>query len=142
MTTPFILGNDFSDQYSISVIRREGETYLDLGNSGRTIRVENSTSPSLLDKDGHAFQVSVYHSRYLKHHKYAAHRSAQRMRRKVRKSIRDSSVSVPKEQSFLVKLPSFYQSKLISLRTMTSFIWRRCSLMEEPWKMYMHLLTQ
>jgi len=34
MTTPFILGNDFTDQYSISIIQDEGESHLDLGKSG------------------------------------------------------------------------------------------------------------
>lgn len=34
MTTPFILGNDFSDQYSISVLACDGESLLLFGDSG------------------------------------------------------------------------------------------------------------
>lgn len=52
MTTPFILGNDFADQYSISVVRREGQSYLLFGDSGRELPVLNSTSPSLVDQKG------------------------------------------------------------------------------------------
>lgn len=59
MTTPIILGNDFADQYSLSLMRKEGNTYLELGDSGSRIRVENSTSETLVDEEGHAFQVKV-----------------------------------------------------------------------------------
>ncbi|KAF9004132.1 hypothetical protein BDZ89DRAFT_967236, partial [Hymenopellis radicata] len=39
MSTPFILGNDFADQYSISIMRRDGEAYLVFGDSGRELRI-------------------------------------------------------------------------------------------------------
>ncbi len=48
MTTPFILGNDFADQYSISTIRQEGESYLEFGDSGHRVLVDNSTGSSLI----------------------------------------------------------------------------------------------
>jgi len=57
MTSPFILGNDFADQYSISVIRQEGGCNLEFGDSGRRMVVENSVSPPFTDEDGHAFKV-------------------------------------------------------------------------------------
>jgi len=34
MSTPFILGNDFSDQYLISVNRQEGSCFIEFGDSG------------------------------------------------------------------------------------------------------------
>lgn len=59
MTTPLILGNDFADQYSLSVIRRDGETFLDLGDCGRSLKIVSSTSTPYIDEDGHAFRVRV-----------------------------------------------------------------------------------
>lgn len=51
MSTPFILGNDFQDQFSLSILRKDGNTTLAFGDSGRSIPVENSTSPSLIDEN-------------------------------------------------------------------------------------------
>ncbi|PBL04509.1 hypothetical protein ARMGADRAFT_864912, partial [Armillaria gallica] len=47
MTAPFILGNDFADQYSISILRRGSSSFLSFGDSGREAEVENSTAPSI-----------------------------------------------------------------------------------------------
>lgn len=49
MSTPFILGNDFQDQYMLSILREEGNTEVLFGESGKRIAIENSTSPSLMD---------------------------------------------------------------------------------------------
>ena len=57
MSTPFILGNDFAAQYSISVLRRDGESELELGESGRRIKVETSISLPFLDDEGHTFKI-------------------------------------------------------------------------------------
>lgn len=59
MTTPLILGNDFTDQYSLSLKQMEGTTFLEFGDSGRTLDVNNSTSPHLnfIDEEGHIFKV-------------------------------------------------------------------------------------
>ena len=54
MSTPFILGNDFQDQYLLSILREEGNTEVVFGNSGMRITMENSTSPSILNERGHA----------------------------------------------------------------------------------------
>src|ERR1700722_17381474 len=54
MSTPMILGNDFADQYRISVIRSERNCSLEFGNSRRRMCVENSVSLHLLmKKDTH-----------------------------------------------------------------------------------------
>ena len=57
MTTPFILGNDFADQYSLSIIHKEGNSYLQLGSSRRIIQVDNSTGASLIDTSGQTFKI-------------------------------------------------------------------------------------
>ena len=44
MSTPLILGNDFADQYSISVIRQEGSCTIEFGDSNRRMPVNNSVS--------------------------------------------------------------------------------------------------
>nr|GAT59874.1 TY3B-TY3B protein [Mycena chlorophos] len=59
MSTPFLLGNDFADQYSISILRDEGQTHLKFGDSDRTVRVQSLTASSLLDDEGHTFKVSI-----------------------------------------------------------------------------------
>ncbi|KAI0077536.1 hypothetical protein K474DRAFT_1583976, partial [Panus rudis PR-1116 ss-1] len=46
MSAPFILGNDFADQYSISIIHR-------------SIPVQTSITPPFVDENGHAFQVKT-----------------------------------------------------------------------------------
>ena len=62
MTTPLILGNNFADQYSLSVKRMEGRTFLEFGDSGRSMDIANSVSPELLDEDGHTFKVQRINS--------------------------------------------------------------------------------
>ena len=57
MNTPMLLGNDFADQYSLSIIRREDETHLVLGSSGRRVQVSNSVGPSLVDNSGRVFGI-------------------------------------------------------------------------------------
>ena len=57
MTTPFILGNDFSDQYAISIIRSEDGAYLEFGGSGRKISVNTSVTGSPTDRTGRVFSV-------------------------------------------------------------------------------------
>ena len=58
MSIPFILGNDFADQYSLSVIRDQGDSYIVFGDSGRRLHVNSSTS-ALVDEHGNSFKVLV-----------------------------------------------------------------------------------
>ena len=51
------MGNHFADQYSLSVKQMEGRSFLEFGDSGRSMDIANSISPKLIDKDGHAFKV-------------------------------------------------------------------------------------
>ena len=59
MSTPFILGNDFADQYQLSIMRKEGHTKLILGESNREINADNSTSGGMYDLNGSTFKISV-----------------------------------------------------------------------------------
>src|ERR1700683_4270317 len=62
MSTPFILGNDFADQYSILVIQQEGTCFIEFGDSDRRMLVNNSVSPPFIDEEGHAFKLRVLNS--------------------------------------------------------------------------------
>ena len=55
ITTPLILGNDFADQYSLLVKWLEGRTFLEFGDSGRTLDIANSVSPEFISEDSHTF---------------------------------------------------------------------------------------
>ncbi len=57
MTTPLILGNDFVDQYSLSVKRVERKSFLEFGDSRRSLDIANSVSPDFVDEEGHVFKV-------------------------------------------------------------------------------------
>jgi hypothetical protein len=59
MSTPYILGSDLANQYSISVLWNEGLSSVLFGSSGQQVPVNNSTSSPSLDKDGHAFRIHV-----------------------------------------------------------------------------------
>lgn len=59
MTSDFILGNDFQDQYALSVLREEGETSILLGNTGRRFPVQNSITKPFTDEEGHTFKIRV-----------------------------------------------------------------------------------
>ncbi|GJJ15886.1 hypothetical protein Clacol_010164 [Clathrus columnatus] len=56
MTTPFILGNDFSDQYAISIIRNNEGATLQFGDSGHKIQVQTSVG-SGISEEGQAFSI-------------------------------------------------------------------------------------
>ena len=83
MSTPFILGNDFQDQFGLSIVRKEGAVSLVFGDSERSIPVECSTTPSLIDDGGHAFNIvklgtakpPTSRTRRLKHDSYVRAKS-------------------------------------------------------------------
>ncbi|KIM72780.1 hypothetical protein PILCRDRAFT_93324 [Piloderma croceum F 1598] len=62
MSTPFILGNDFTDQYSISILQQGDEMELEFIDSRRRMRIENSTLPSLINEHGQTFKVQIMSS--------------------------------------------------------------------------------
>jgi hypothetical protein len=92
MTAPFILGNDFADQYSISVIRENGDAHLQFGNSGRQLKVATSTSSPFIDEDGHAFKIKVFPGIAQHGPKAQIHRRNQKLNRKARLRQQNSEV--------------------------------------------------
>ncbi|KAJ3979040.1 hypothetical protein F5890DRAFT_1421900, partial [Lentinula detonsa] len=56
MSAPFIFGNDFADQYAISMIRKEGRTHLQFGDSDRSIEVQNSITSPYTDENNRVFK--------------------------------------------------------------------------------------
>jgi hypothetical protein len=87
MSTPFILGNDLADQYSISVIRQEGSCFIEFGDSNRKMAVNNSISPPFIDEEGHAFKLRV-----LKPSTKSTHRRNQWLKRKTRLRENDRNI--------------------------------------------------
>ena len=49
MNAPIILGNDFADQYSLSIIREDGSTKLRLGTSNQAIPLDSSVDSAYLE---------------------------------------------------------------------------------------------
>ena len=69
MTTPLIMGNDFADQYSLSIERKGGESNLRFADSGRTLKLNNSTSDLHLPKEVKAFLATIKKKRHLMRNK-------------------------------------------------------------------------
>ena len=81
MSTPLILGNDFADQYALSLIRRDTQTFLQFGNSGRETEVFNSVGTPFVDDEGHTFQISAYRHPGKDPSQRLRHTKAKRIRR-------------------------------------------------------------
>ena len=92
MSTPVILGNDFADQYSISLIRENVDSYLIFGDSGRRTKIENSIGPPLRNEDGHVFKIHTLPNMASLTAKFKAHRKIKRTKKQKRARISDSSV--------------------------------------------------
>ena len=69
MTTPLIMGNDFADQYSLSIERKGGESSLRFADSGRVLKLNNSTSDLHLPKEVKAFLATIKKKRHLMRNK-------------------------------------------------------------------------
>jgi hypothetical protein len=134
MSAPFILGNDFSDQYNFSVIREDGKTEIQLGNSGRRIPVDSSTSTSaskgLKTVEGETFfvqkETTESEKLYLKQrHKKRNHARRQQAKKAVDEFIRaKDSLSISPESCAKVmiktevfeKRPTILATKLFNYR--------------------------
>ncbi|QRV87090.1 Retrovirus-related Pol polyprotein from transposon [Ceratobasidium sp. AG-Ba] len=57
MSTDFILGNDFGNQYLLSLLRNKEGTFVELGTSGRLVPVLRTDTDPRTDSAGHVFQV-------------------------------------------------------------------------------------
>ncbi|QRV94989.1 Retrovirus-related Pol polyprotein from transposon [Ceratobasidium sp. AG-Ba] len=60
MTTPFILGNDFGNQYLLSLVRNKEGSFIELGISGRRIPIIRSDSDPRTDDAGHVYSVTSH----------------------------------------------------------------------------------
>ncbi|KDR72018.1 hypothetical protein GALMADRAFT_74250, partial [Galerina marginata CBS 339.88] len=89
MSTPFILGNDFADQYSISLIRKEGESHILFGETGRSMKVLNCFDTGSKEGDHLGFKIKKLKR---EHRKRLANREV--------RSI--DQVSIPPETSKLI----------------------------------------
>lgn len=49
MNTPFLIGNDFAELYALSTIRKDTDTFLLFGDTGRYRRIENTIGAPLKD---------------------------------------------------------------------------------------------
>ena len=64
MNAPIILGNDFADQYSLSIIQEDGTTRLRLGTSSQTIPLDSSVDSAYLKVQAMQLQAAkVQHRR-------------------------------------------------------------------------------
>lgn len=110
MTSSFILGNDYADQYGLSIIRKEGVTRLEFGGTGRSIEVKNSLSAGtgLRDEEGRSFQVKAADEGAKEQDKERSHRRRKHLRQKTRRHARENLVTtsedviIPAETSRLV----------------------------------------
>ena len=121
MSAPFILGNDFADQYSISLLREEGESTLLFGKSGQSKKVHNSITSTFLDEDGHAFKVRARPNLTSKVIKAKNHRKAQKMKCRLSQRSKDSFVraagpiQIPPESTKLVRIQANFAENSNSL---------------------------
>jgi hypothetical protein len=92
MSTLFILGNDFTDQYQLSLIREEGGSFLNFVTSNCRIQVSNSTIPALQDENRHTFQIQSLPSLPSLTAKFKAHRRAKCSQQASRTRIEDPAV--------------------------------------------------
>ena len=121
MTTPFILGNDFADQYRISIIRHDSDTTLVFGDSNRSVKVQNSTGSSLVDDEGHAFRIRVSPGLPDRTMKAKLHRRNQKVKRKTMRLRNDRivrasrSVTIPAGTSATVPVNANFSKSCNSL---------------------------
>lgn len=92
MSTPFIFGNDFADQYLISLVREEGKTRIVFGSSNRSIAVENSVGNPLMTEEGHAFKIHTSVNYIPSSFKSRKHKRELKMRTKLRRYASNNEV--------------------------------------------------
>lgn len=92
MTTPFILGNDFADQYLLSLIREPEATKILFGQTGRYIEVHNSSFEGPKDQDGHTFKVLVRPDLSSKLFRSQRHKQSRRLKDRITRRYRNQEV--------------------------------------------------
>jgi hypothetical protein len=114
MSTPFILGNDFSLQYSLSVLREDMTTRIQLGNSGCYVQAEESPSSSPINGQGHTFKVKIRSPTSTTIPRNRAHSKNQKFRKRMQGSEARSEVRslhriiIPPETSKVIPVKAFF----------------------------------
>jgi transposase InsO family protein len=128
MTTPLILGNDFADQYSISLLRDGSDSYLTFGDTGRRTQIVNSVGSSFITEEGHTFKIRTMPDMVSLTSKFKAHRKQKRYRKQAHQRVKDSfvracehhvippqsSVRVPVQVNFPKNSESVYVEKILA----------------------------
>ncbi len=125
MNTPFLLGSNFTDQYALSIIRREDQTWLVLRGSGRKVQVINSVGSHLKDDEGRVF--GIIKSRFAKRKPRRIIPESIDMPVRIKRSwlIQPETVaSVPIEVSFPGETDHLYVEKVMSARRGTEDLYR------------------
>ncbi|RXW12198.1 hypothetical protein EST38_g13657 [Candolleomyces aberdarensis] len=89
MTTDFLLGNDFAEQYDLTIERKEGETFIRFGDLDLPVEAI-LTDPRLtvfMDEEGKSFKVLTLPEHSSKVGRNRAHRKAQVRRRQAKKKF-------------------------------------------------------
>src|SRR6202044_2715413 len=125
--TPCLLGNDFADQYNLSIIRKDGEVSILFGDTGRSAIAQNSLSDALFkDAGGQVFHISSLQDDLKKDLRRRAHRARARKtrkekRRKVDPYMRaytsltiapESSCRIPVDPIAFEQYPTVYAERL------------------------------
>ena len=84
MSVPFILGNDFASQYRLSLNREEQGTFVILGNSGRKIQAQESSTVPRTDDAGNVFHILTRPDFKTNLERYAYKRKQSSKQRKLR----------------------------------------------------------
>jgi hypothetical protein len=92
MSTPLILGNDFADQYELSVIRQEGNTKVILGSSLRSIDAQSSTGNPQINEQGQAFKVTFDAMSLKGFERQREHRRNKARRKKDKRDMHDEYI--------------------------------------------------
>jgi hypothetical protein len=114
MTTPLILGNDFADQYSISLIQENNNSYLMFGVSGQKAITESALDLPLRDFNGHALKIRALPnlislcSRFKVHWKMKKSRKRERMRIKNSEVRASEQIVIPPESCSTVGITAYF----------------------------------
>lgn len=119
MTSPFILGNDYADQYSLSILREGGNTQLKFGDTGRCITVHNSLSAGegLRDSEGRAFRVLADTAEGGRgRNKDKVHRMKKHSRQRQRKRKTERTITVAEEMIIPPESSKFVRVEIAQIR--------------------------
>ena len=137
ITTLFILGNDFADQYTLSIIGGDNGIQLVFADTGRKVPVENSIRSTFLDEKGHAFLIKISQKGNSDNAK--AHQKSRRQKRKIKSASESTAV---KSLEDTITPPESVKTVSVQLNfpagSDSAHIEKSSSLIVEM-KIYMHL---